>query len=93
MNKCSDYLKALVENNPLASRLGTRGFGFLFSSHPETQIFPFPFDGGGKGGGDNDLESQTFFLGPPHPAPLPRGEREFPDGNYLARDPLSFFRK
>ena len=42
----------------------------LISSHPETQLFPSPFDGGGKGGGDNN-----------HPAPLPQGEREFPDGN------------
>jgi len=45
--------------------------------------------------GDNDLESQTFFLGPPHPAPLPRGEREFPDGIYLAfgdaKQPMDIF--
>jgi hypothetical protein len=41
------------------------------------------------------LESQTFFLGPPHPIPLPQGEREFPDGNYLAfgdtKQPMDIF--
>jgi hypothetical protein len=37
----------------------------------------------------------SFHLHPPHPRPLPRGEREFPGGNYLeiARKDFLFFPK
>jgi hypothetical protein len=44
--------------------------------------------GEGQGGGDNDWDIKPFHFYSPHPAPLPRGERDFSDENYLiSREP------
>jgi len=54
----------------------------LNSFHPETREFPSPSGGGrARVGVIMSGISRLFVSIPPHPAPLPRGEREFPDGN------------
>jgi hypothetical protein len=34
-----------------------------------------------------DSKFKTFCFDPPHPSPLPQGEREFPDGTSLDKSP------
>jgi hypothetical protein len=54
---------------------------FLINVHPETRFFSSPSTGEEKGGGDNGSEFEISHFDPPHPNPLPLGERGFPDEN------------
>ncbi len=58
----------------------------LLSSHPETRDLPSPSGWGRVRVGVITIGISRLFISiPPHPAPLPRGEREFPDEDYLAK--------
>jgi hypothetical protein len=46
---------------------------------PETRLFSSPSMGEGEGGVIMARNFKTFYFYPPHPAPLPLGERGFPD--------------
>jgi len=51
--------------------------------HPEILPFGLPIERGGKGGGDITLKFNVFLFHYPSPAPLPQGEREFPDRDHM----------
>jgi hypothetical protein len=58
----------------------------LLSIHPETPFFSSPSTGKGRVRVIMVQNIEMFCFTPPHPNPLPQGERGFPDGNYLKKE-------
>ena len=74
---------AKVRNLPF-DRLRVNGLRLkLFSVHPETPFFSSPSTGEGRVRVILVQNIEMFCFAPPHPSPLPQGERGFPDENYL----------
>ena len=65
-------------NYKRVSRLGN-GYS---SFHPETPFFSSPSTGEGRVRVIMVQSIEMFCFAPPHPNPLPQGERGFPDGHY-----------
>ena len=76
------FSMAILKNGPpfvkTKQAIGTR------CAHPETRGFPSPSGRGRARVGVIRIAISRLFISiPPHPAPLPRGEREFPDENQI----------
>ena len=72
-----------IPPSPPFSKGGLGGFEsyFLTSFHPETPFFSSPSTGEGRVRVIMVWNIEMFCFAPPHPNPLPQGERGFPDGN------------